>query len=142
MQSRLLHRATRRHAHEGISSLSHGISGPRISGPRDSIDEFRVHETQLTNSRSNRLSALAPAPGWGELAACLLFEVGNKGRCTEVPAGLDVLAQHVELPARRGVVEEAAPVGDQSVEGARLDEIVVSDAEMCPGAGPGPVLRP
>ena len=56
-------------------------------------------------------------------------------------AGADMLAPHVELPARWVVVEEAAPVWDQVVEGARLDEIVIGDAEMRAGAGPGPGHR-
>jgi hypothetical protein len=50
-----------------------------------------------------------------ELAAYLPFEIGDEGGCAEWPAGSDVLAEHVELPARRVVVEEAAPVWDQVV---------------------------
>ena len=106
------------------------------------ISEFRVHEAQLTSSRPRRLPALAAALGGGEPAAHLFLQLGDEGGRSEWPAGSDVLAQHVELPARRVVIEEAAPVRDQMIEGARLDESVVGDAEMCPGAGPRPVLRP
>jgi hypothetical protein len=101
--------------------------------------EFRVHENHSTNSRPHRLPALAPALGWRELAAYLPFEVGDEGGRAEWPAGSDVFAQHVALPARRAVVEETAPTGDQVVERARLDERVIGDAEMRAGAGPGPV---
>jgi hypothetical protein len=53
-----------------------------------------------------------------------------------------VFAQYVALPARRVVMEEVAPVRDQVVERARLDEGVIGDAEMRAGAGSGPVLGP
>jgi hypothetical protein len=105
----------------------------RVSGSRDST---------ANDGWANRFPALAAALGRGKLAAHLPFEIGDEGGCAEWPAGSDMLAQHVELPTRRVAVEEAAPVGDQIVEGARLDERVMGDAEMRTCAGPGPVLGP
>lgn len=72
----------------------------------------------------------------------MLLQIGDEGGCAEWPAGRHVLAQHVELPGRRVIVEKTAPVGDQSVEGARLDKGILGDAEMCPDTAAGPVLRP
>lgn len=103
--------------------------------------EFRVHKTQLTIGCVRHL-AFAAGLGRRERATQAPLDSGDEGRCAQRPTGPDMLAQHVELPARRVVVEEAAPVGDQMVEAASLDEAVLGDAEMGASARPGPVLRP
>lgn len=51
------------------------------------------------------------------------------------------LAQHVELHARRVMVEEAVPIRGQVVQGARLDQIVIGEHRLAPIATLGNVVR-
>lgn len=70
-----------------------------------------MHETQLTNGCVRRL-AFAAVLSRRERAIQAPLDAGDEVQRAQRSAGVKVLAQHVELPGRRHVVEKAAPVSD------------------------------
>jgi hypothetical protein len=60
------------------------------------LASFWVYAKELTAIRVLRLTALAAALDWRELAAGLPFGIGDNGRRAEWPTGLHVIAQRVD----------------------------------------------